>query len=93
MDFDSLLSSVGPLGATRVFTPEEIDAESRLSQVLRDALAELPDRQREILVLRDLDGLSAEETQERLELTPGNQRVLLHRARTRLRELVLRQWA
>jgi RNA polymerase sigma-70 factor (ECF subfamily) len=35
--------------------------------------------------LRDVHGLSAEETCERLGLTPANQRVLLHRGRARLR--------
>ncbi len=92
MDIERLLASVGPINETRVWTPEEIDAGSRLSRVLRDALAELPHRQREVWVLRDLDGHSAQETEKRLGLTPGNQRVLLHRARKRLREMVSRWW-
>ncbi len=91
-DMETLLARVRPINATQVWTPEDLDAGSRLSRVLRDALAELPDRQREVLVLRDLDGCSAKETQERLGLTPGNQRVLLHRARRRLRDLVTRWW-
>jgi len=89
MDFEAHLVRTG----ARVFTPEEIVTGSQLNRVLRNALSELPECQREVLVLRDLDGLSAAETEERLSLTPGNQRVLLHRARARLKEIVSREWA
>ena len=51
---------------------------------LREAIAELPERQRIVVGLRDVEGLSSEEVCELLDLTPANQRVLLHRARTRL---------
>jgi RNA polymerase sigma-70 factor (ECF subfamily) len=53
---------------------------------LRDAIAALPDRQRAVLTLRDVDGLGAAEVCELLELTEANQRVLLHRARARVRQ-------
>jgi RNA polymerase sigma-70 factor (ECF subfamily) len=52
---------------------------------LRQALAQLPERQRLIVVLRDVEGLSAEEVCHLLELSQENQRVLLHRGRSRLR--------
>ena len=52
---------------------------------LRAALDELPDRQRTVVELRDVYGLSSDETCERLGLSPGNQRILLHRGRARLR--------
>jgi RNA polymerase sigma-70 factor (ECF subfamily) len=52
---------------------------------LKDALAELPERQRLIVGLRDIDGHSAEEVCGLLGLSPENQRVLLHRGRSRLR--------
>jgi RNA polymerase sigma-70 factor, ECF subfamily len=52
---------------------------------LTDALAQLPDRQRLIVALRDVDGLTAEEVCDLLHLSPENQRVLLHRGRSRLR--------
>jgi RNA polymerase sigma-70 factor, ECF subfamily len=45
----------------------------------------LPFRQRQVLVLRDVDGLSAAEVCETLGLSEANQRVLLHRARSTLR--------
>ena len=52
---------------------------------LREALAQLPERQRLIVGLRDIDGHSAEEVCELLGLSQENQRVLLHRGRSRLR--------
>jgi RNA polymerase sigma-70 factor, ECF subfamily len=52
---------------------------------LKQALAQLPERQRLIVVLRDVEGLSAEEVRKLLDLSPENQRVLLHRGRSRLR--------
>jgi RNA polymerase sigma-70 factor, ECF subfamily len=55
---------------------------------LKDALAELPDRQRLIVGLRDIDGYSAEEVCDLLGLSQENQRVLLHRGRSRLRAIL-----
>ena len=45
----------------------------------------LPDVQRLVITLRDLQGLSSDEVCELLDLTPGNQRVILHRARAKVR--------
>ena len=55
---------------------------------LKEALTELPDRQRVIVGLRDIEGRSAEEVCELLELSQENQRVLLHRGRSRLRAVL-----
>ena len=52
------------------------------------ALAALPDDAREVVVLRDVQGLSTKETAELLGLTEGTVKVRLHRAHARLRELV-----
>ena len=52
---------------------------------LKAALAELPERQRLIVGLRDVEGHSSEEVCELLGLSQENQRVLLHRGRARLR--------
>jgi RNA polymerase sigma-70 factor (ECF subfamily) len=49
------------------------------------AIDRLPVAQRQVLILRDVDGLSADDTCELLGLTEGNQRVLLHRARSKVR--------
>ena len=55
---------------------------------LKAALAELPDRQRLIVGLRDVEGHSAEEVCDLLNLSQENQRVLLHRGRSRLRAIL-----
>ena len=54
------------------------------AQLLR-AVEGLSDEQRAVITLRDLVGCSAMEVCELLDLSDGNQRVLLHRARTRVR--------
>src|SRR5271166_2128167 len=47
----------------------------------------LPARQRAVVLLRDVEGMSSEEVCTVLALSEGNQRVLLHRGRSRLRQL------
>lgn len=59
-----------------------------LAAPIRAALEQLPPRQREIVLLRDVDGLTGQEVCEALEISDANQRVLLHRARSRLREAI-----
>jgi RNA polymerase sigma-70 factor (ECF subfamily) len=53
---------------------------------IKKTLGELPERQREVVVLRDVDGLSSHEVCEVLEISDANQRVLLHRGRSHLRQ-------
>ena len=53
---------------------------------IQKTLGELPARQREVLVLRDVDGLSSNEVCDVLEISDANQRVLLHRGRSHLRQ-------
>lgn len=60
----------------------------QLSDRVRELLPELPAPQRHVFVLRDIEGLEAEETCELLGVSAGNQRVLLHRARARMRSLL-----
>jgi RNA polymerase sigma-70 factor, ECF subfamily len=55
---------------------------------LEAALRRLPARQRAIVILRDVDGLTSEEVCHVLDITAGNQRVLLYRARSHLRTAV-----
>jgi RNA polymerase sigma-70 factor, ECF subfamily len=66
------------------------DPERRLASLearehLRAAIAALPSTQQAVLTLRDVEGLEAEEVCELLDVSAGNQRVLLHRARARVR--------
>ena len=66
-------------------TPEEELLAGETRKVILDAIHGLPPTQREVLVLRDLEGLTATEVCNVLGLTDTNQRVLLHRARSRVR--------
>ena len=75
-------------------TPPEYfveDAEDRviaglLSESIRSSLENLPDRQRQVVTLRDVEGLDSKEVCQLLEISEVNQRVLLHRGRSRLRQ-------
>ena len=66
-------------------SPEEKLASDANRQVLLEAIAELPPRQRDVITLRDIQGYSAAEVCNVLDLTETNQRVLLHRARSKVR--------
>lgn len=61
---------------------------AQLADRVRELLPRLPDVQRQVVLLRDVDGLPAGEVCQLLDLTEGNQRVLLHRGRARLRALL-----
>ena len=50
-----------------------------------DAIRSLPENQRDVIALRDVEGWSAEEVCSMLGISDGNQRVLLHRARGKVR--------
>ena len=56
--------------------------------VLKSALDGLPPRQRQVLMLRDIEGLSNDDVCTVLDISSGNQRILLHRGRSRLREIL-----
>ncbi len=68
--------------------PEEQLAAAELRSVFEAALSELPVRQRAVLTARDVLGLSAEDVAGLYGLSEGNQRVLLHRGRSRVRAAV-----
>jgi RNA polymerase sigma-70 factor (ECF subfamily) len=65
--------------------PEERLLADELAAHVRAAVAQLPPAQREVVTLRDIDGFSADEVCELLELSDANQRVLLHRGRSKVR--------
>jgi RNA polymerase sigma-70 factor (ECF subfamily) len=56
-----------------------------LADRVRELLPVLPEAQRQVVLLRDIEGLSASEVCTLLGVSDGNQRVLLHRARGHLR--------
>lgn len=65
--------------------PEQLAIQSDVSDRMQQLLAVLPEKQREILTLRIVVGLSAEETAEAVGSTPGAVRVAQHRALARLK--------
>ncbi|MGH9464600.1 MAG: RNA polymerase sigma factor [Thermoanaerobaculia bacterium] len=65
----------------------EAEAENHeLQGFLREAVDSLPDSLRPVFVLREVEGLSSEETAAALGLSPANVRVRLHRAKGHLRQ-------
>jgi len=74
------------------------DAEAHLlaketRALIQASLEDLAPAQRIVMTLRDVDGWSTEEVCAALEITPGNQRVLLHRARSHVRAMLERHLA
>jgi RNA polymerase sigma-70 factor (ECF subfamily) len=69
------------------------DSDDRLdaatwAPILKSALEDLPPRQRQVVILRDVEGLAGDEVCAVLDLSSGNQRLLLHRGRARLRQVL-----
>jgi RNA polymerase sigma-70 factor (ECF subfamily) len=75
-------------GAPREWEPEAVLLAAEAMEVLERGLVVLPPRQRAVVTLRDVHGLAADEVCAVLDLSPGNERVLLHRGRARLRQLL-----
>ncbi|HEV2440657.1 MAG TPA: RNA polymerase sigma factor [bacterium] len=65
--------------------PEERLLSAEVRAEIQRAIDTLPPGQREVITLCDVEGWTAEEASELLRITPGNQRVLLHRARSKVR--------
>ncbi|MGH2968220.1 MAG: RNA polymerase sigma factor [Solirubrobacteraceae bacterium] len=65
--------------------PDEALMERETLQVVVAAISQLPPAQRTVISMRDIEGCSPEEVCEALDVSEGNQRVLLHRARSRVR--------
>jgi RNA polymerase sigma-70 factor (ECF subfamily) len=65
--------------------PEQALETAEAERIIRETVAALPETQRAVITLRDMIGCTAEETCNTLGLTDTNQRVLLHRARTKVR--------
>ena len=71
--------------------PDAADARldaAALMPRLREAISELPETQRLVVTLRDVEGLSCTEVCDVLSISEANERVLLHRGRNRLRSVL-----
>jgi RNA polymerase sigma-70 factor, ECF subfamily len=69
-----------------VENPEALVLRGEVLRFLEALLAELPATQRAVVTLRDVEGLESEEVCRLLQLSESNQRVLLHRGRSKLRQ-------
>ena len=68
--------------------PEERLLSDEAQAVIRRAIEALPPAQREVITLRDLEGWSSVEVCNTLSVSETNQRVLLHRARSKVRRVL-----
>jgi RNA polymerase sigma-70 factor, ECF subfamily len=95
---DELVPTFAPDGhhalAPRAWDEEAIDLLARRESrdLLRGAIDRLPDGYREVVVLRDIEGLCTEQTAEVLGITPNATKIRLHRARQALRTLLDRHF-
>ena len=64
---------------------------AELAAKVKTLLPLVPDGQRQVVVLRDVEGVPADEVCRLLDITDGHQRVLLHRGRARLRALLAQE--
>lgn len=65
--------------------PEDALLAAETREVIAAAIEALPASQRAVISLRDVEGWTSEEVRNALDLSEVNQRVLLHRARARVR--------
>ena len=74
--------------------PSRLALSAELAEKVHDGdRASCPETQRRVVTLRDVEGFGADEVCDLLGLSEGNQRVLLHRARTKLRQALAEEYA
>jgi RNA polymerase sigma-70 factor (ECF subfamily) len=79
------MDELPPSARSRVPTPDRVAETAELRRLLREALQELPEVQRQVVLLHDLEGWKHREIAERLDLPCGTVRSHLHFARKALR--------
>ena len=89
VDPDRFLESGGwRIGPADWPTPEdELLSDETRNEILA-AIEQLPEAQRVVITMRDVEGFTPEEVSDALGITDGNQRVLLHRARSKIRRAI-----
>jgi RNA polymerase sigma-70 factor (ECF subfamily) len=88
LDPDHRLAGGWMLGPSEWQTPEEELLEAEAHEAILEAIERLPDSQRAVITMRDVEGFPADEVAEALGISDGNQRVLLHRARSKVRTAI-----
>ena len=74
------------MAASGAWRPADVVVEDQETlRVAMRAIADLPPAQQTVIRMRDVEGYSSEEVCSALDVSEGNQRVLLHRARSRVR--------
>ena len=68
--------------------PEDLLLSQETLNIVREAIDQLPENQRLVITLHDMEELSAQEICNILGISETNQRVLLHRARARVRQIL-----
>lgn len=71
--------------APEAWNGDEVESRETLAAIA-DAMEKLPPMQRAVMTMRDVEGLESDETCRILGITEANQRVLLHRARSKVRK-------
>ncbi|MCU0663194.1 MAG: sigma-70 family RNA polymerase sigma factor [Myxococcota bacterium] len=74
-----------PVHGWRVLDQENESSNRQISDLVKQVLETIPESQRVVVTLRDVEGLDSNEVCQMLGISEGNQRVLLHRGRTRIR--------
>jgi RNA polymerase sigma-70 factor (ECF subfamily) len=77
-----------PEPSSEAASPLQQAEAAELLERVRQGLAELPEKQAEVFWLSCVEGLSHQQIGDRLQVAPGEVRVLLHRARARLRAIL-----
>lgn len=69
-------------------TPESLLASEQLRGKMQSTIDQLPEMQKTVLMLREIEGINMEEICKILDISESNSRVLLHRARARVWETI-----
>lgn len=93
LSLDELMPRLGEDGGSRRMEiadwsalPEDLAINSQLGSILRRAIEELPEIYRAVILLRDVEELSTEETAQILDVTEETVKTRLHRARLAVRQ-------
>ncbi|MDR7455481.1 MAG: sigma-70 family RNA polymerase sigma factor [Armatimonadota bacterium] len=96
LSLEEFMPGTGPEGQLEIVdwqdAPDAALERARLREELEAAIAGLPLLYREVLLLRDVEGLSTEATAEALGLTEAAVKTRLHRARLFVRQRLARDW-